>query len=92
MLESIVILGKTYKIDMVDDQGIPGYMGRANRQYQRIVLSKSNAPEQLEDTLLHEVIHIIDSELAIGLTEENVQRLACGLHSAGYRREGVNNA
>lgn len=83
---TINVLGKPYQVQLLEHYDIQENMGYAQRSQQRIALNKSNAPEQQEDTLLHEVIHIIDRELALGFDEATVQRLACGLHSAGYRR------
>ena len=86
MRSSITILGKTYEIKLVNDVEAAGNMGTAKRSKQVIILNKELcAMEQLDETLLHEVIHIIDGELVLGLSEETVARLAVGIYSAGYR-------
>lgn len=81
----IVILGKPYKIQYMDDINMQGMIGSAKRTKQAINISTEQAKEMAEETLLHEVVHIIDGELILGLSEETVTRLAVGLYSAGYR-------
>jgi len=84
----MTILGKPYEVRMTDDVGAGGSLGQSKRSKQVIVLNTEEcAPEQLDETLLHEVIHIISGELVLGLDEETVARLAVGLYSAGYRVE-----
>jgi hypothetical protein len=86
MKDSITILGKPYAIRYVDDIGASGSLGTANRPKQIITLNtESCAPDQVDETLLHEVIHIISGELVLELDEATVARLAVGIYSAGYR-------
>ena len=54
---------------------------------QLIVINREQGKQQLEETLLHEVLHVIDDELKLGLAEEQITRLAVGIYSAGYRRK-----
>lgn len=86
MTDRIVILGKTYDVLKVTDIESAGNLGNAKRSKQIITLNfEQCAPEQLEETLLHEVLHIIDGELVLNLPEETIARLAVGIYSAGYR-------
>ena len=86
MTDHITILGKNYSVVLTDDIGSAGNLGNAKRAKQVITLnSEICAPQQLEETLLHEVIHIIDGELVLGLPEETIARLSVGIYSAGYR-------
>ena len=84
---SITILGKPYSVRYTDDEQTGGksIMGAANRMSQTIVLNKGCATKQKNETLLHEILHVIDGELILGLSEESVARIAVGLHSAGIR-------
>jgi len=85
--KSITVLGKPYAIRYTDDIGAAGMLGSTKRGRQIIVLNEEVcAEDQLAETLLHEVIHIIEGELALDLTEATVARLAVGIYSAGYRR------
>jgi len=83
--KQITVLGKTYTITLVDDISCGETMGSCRRHSQTICINEELAKDQSDETLLHEVIHIIDGELVLGLTEETVARLAVGLYSAGYR-------
>jgi peptidyl-tRNA hydrolase len=74
--KKIDILGKPYKISYLDDIEMQGNMGTARRADQDIRINKQNGIEQIEETLL----------------EETVARLAVGIYSAGYRREGTKHA
>jgi hypothetical protein len=82
---NVDILGKSYEVMIVDEIHAGGNMGNANRSLQKITISSYSAHEQQQDTLMHEILHIIDGELKVGLTEEDISRLAVGLYSAGYR-------
>lgn len=90
MAEFVTILGKVYSVDRFNDSGMQGLMGSAKRTAGRINISTEQSTESAEETLLHEVIHIVDGELLLGLSEETVARLAVGIYSAGYR-VGVQN-
>ena len=79
------ILGKEYKVVFLDSISMNGLCGQAIRDMAILKINKSITKEQQEETLIHEVLHIIDSELVLDLTEEDVSRLAVGLYSAGGR-------
>ena len=80
----MVILGKPYKVTSMP---LHGSMAVCDRDKQTITIdSESCSNEQVEEALLHEVIHIVDLELVLGLSEETIARLAVGIYSAGYRR------
>ena len=85
MPKEITILGKTYTITIKDDDGMQGLMGSAKRTENKIDILDNQSAESAKETLLHEVIHIIDGELLLNLSEETVARLAVGLYSAGLR-------
>jgi len=90
VLSSIMILGKKYTISELPDATMQGLLGSAKRTAQTINISSDQEIESKDETLLHEVIHIIDGELRLELSEDTVARLAVGLYSAGYRI-GANN-
>jgi len=80
------ILSKPYEIlEAKDTQVASSIMGSCNRTMQKIVLITDIGIDQVADTLIHEVVHIISHELGIGLKEVDVMRLAVGLYSAGVR-------
>jgi len=84
--EKITILGKEYTVRYTDSIGTCGNMGNADRSKLFInVDTAALAPQQVESTVLHEVIHMIDGELRLGLSEEIISRLEVGIYNAGYR-------
>lgn len=46
-----------------------------------IILNPLQAENDLADTFLHESLHHIDRDLAIGLSDENIHRIVAGLCS-----------
>ena len=84
--EKITILGKEYTVRYTDSIGTCGNMGNSDRVSQFINVDASTlAPQQIESTILHEVMHMIDRELKLDLPEEVISRLEVGIYSAGYR-------
>ena len=80
------ILGKPVEIRWTEEiLEVAATLGASSSIKQTIWLSTALQPEQLADTFLHEVIHIVSDELHLGFDEDTVCRLACGLHSAGVR-------
>lgn len=86
--DNIEILGKIYEIEYFPDNMMQGLLGATNRVMQKINISTNQGKDSLPETILHEVIHIIDGDLKLELTEETISRLAVGLYSAGYRIVG----
>ena len=81
----IDVLGKPYLLEYKSNYECSERMGATSIPEQKIRVNKTTGIEQQGDTLLHEVIHIVDIELALGLPEETVRRLAVGLYSAGCK-------
>jgi hypothetical protein len=81
-VKQVEVLGKTYDIVRIREDTGMGNLGAAAVHHQKIFLRQDIGPDQVKDTLLHEIIHLVDNELKIGLEEEDVARLACGLYSA----------
>ncbi len=88
-IETMQILGKPYTIKYTDSIGTCGNMGNAARAKQFINVDAALGPQQIESTILHEVLHMIDGELKLDLSEETIMRLEVGIYSAGYRRKSV---
>lgn len=82
----MIILGKQYRVDYVKSNDISGMFGSAKRSDALIRINSEISQEQQEETLLHEVIHIVDEELKLDMTEDQIHRLAVGLYSAGYKK------
>jgi hypothetical protein len=67
----------TYKEHSKEDPS----MGTSDCKMGTVKLCEGMPPDIAEQTLLHEIIHLIDRNLAIGLKENQVISLAAGLYS-----------
>ena len=85
---NIRILGKRFSLQFVpaDHEGLkdgpddcePG-MGRQETDNQRMFVREGQPLDSEQDTVLHESLHCIDEMLELGMTEEQVTKLALGL-------------
>lgn len=78
-MNSLNILGKTFKVEWVDE--LDGAVGETYTHKQLIRMQKGTPPDTERETLLHEVIHAVDESLALHMTEAQVHGLACGLYA-----------
>jgi len=86
-MTTITILGKPYSVTYHSDTDMLSMLGSSNRTAASIRISKEMCPDQMDETLLHEVLHIISLELMLKFDEETIARIAVGIHSAGYRTQ-----
>ena len=84
-MKKIKILGKDYKVEYVDANALGGAYGDCCTKQAYIRINKETTKQHQEDTLLHEVIHIISEEVDLELTEPQTRRLATILYSIGVR-------
>lgn len=83
--KKLKILGMTYEVrSTVPDEGnllanSRDCAGSVTVNKALILINKDNHIDQQRDTLLHESLHAIDYQMSIGLTEEQVQRVASSL-------------
>jgi hypothetical protein len=81
-LTKVYVGNRVFAVKEVEDGSISDSLGEVLFTLGRIDLAPNQTPDCLADTLLHEVIHVIDFVFgAIGtyLTEEQVVRLTGGL-------------
>lgn len=82
-IKDLKLLGKTVSVEFVD--AIPnapqGAVGLNNCNTLRILLLKDQADDSMKDTMLHEIIHMLDYEYQLGLKERHVHCLASGLYA-----------
>ncbi len=75
------ILGKLYAIEQkVPQVHEEKWFGFADETGQRIVYTSEQGPDQCRDTVLHEIVHILEQQLVCGLKEREVSVLATGLY------------
>lgn len=75
-LESIRIIGKTYKLLNVDNLDV---MGLCEDEKQQISIRNGMPLENWADTVIHECAHAIDFNMKLGLTERQVHCIGSGL-------------
>ena len=82
--DKIKISGIDYKIeiakDYTDDMNEAENRGRVVFRKGVIRILESYFPESKSRTLLHEIIHILDDDLDLDLTEQTIRRLTSGLY------------
>ena len=67
---------------MHNSEGVHAW-GRFNAELQRIELDANQPSSKLGETLIHELIHAIESSVDLGLNELKVQILANSLNQLG---------
>ena len=73
------IQGKRYKVASLAPEA--GLLGRCDSDSCTIFLMDGMEGQQERDTLLHEALHAIDSELKLDFTEQQVHALASSLYA-----------
>jgi hypothetical protein len=74
------VIGKTYDIHYGTGKPLgKDDIGDFDPAEQRITIRTGQKIETEQDTLLHEVLHAIDSELNLNTSEEQIAGLATGL-------------
>jgi hypothetical protein len=79
METTLKIIGKTYSLSVVDEVDEQGSLGECNDTLQRILVKSGQKPDQAMDTVLHEIVHAVDYQMHLGLTERQVHSVASGL-------------
>lgn len=78
--KSIRIIGKDYKIEPIEDTSLgTSDWGRADHFKQKLSYLVDQTPQQLRDTMLHEVIHAIEYGVKLDLSERDVHALSAGI-------------
>ena len=86
-LDKLKILGKTYTVVY---EGSPYFepdvqpevkWGMCDHTGQKIHLYSGQMEEMMLETLLHETIHVIEGDMQMKFTEEDVSRLAAGMQA-----------
>ena len=77
---SVKVIGKTYSITYTNGRPLDdGNLGEMDPDKQTLTVKKGQPLEQEQDTVLHEVMHAIDHELGLSLSEKHVKGMATGL-------------
>jgi hypothetical protein len=80
------IIGRTYEIavvpsdhDILNNDDGANLLGRVDHNKQRIAISDEQCLEAMQDTLMHEIVHAVESCMNITVSETAVTRFATGL-------------
>lgn len=83
--DKVRINGIIYDVEIANYEGNDfvsiNYWGHCYHDKCKIVLNKSIDKQKLEQTFLHEIIHIINIDYELKLDEDDVTRLANGLYA-----------
>jgi len=77
-------MGKTYAIQLwPNDAGLSegSDLGHSWASQQWIRANAHTPAERRDQTILHEIVHMVDAELKTGLDEKDVCRLAAGIYA-----------
>lgn len=75
------ILGYQYKIVKKHSDNIEG-LGYCKSTQLQIDINEKQAPQQLESTMLHEMLHALSYHLHLELSEQQVMSLEAGLYQS----------
>ena len=80
---SVWVLGKMVKIEPVDPDAAPSFgtdrIGEFRPHANIIRYDPGTEIQQIQETIVHEIVHAIDWNLSLGFTERTVQRLGVAL-------------
>lgn len=90
MIKKIKLLGKTIDINYVHDVNVSRtVLGLSCTGDSSITISANQTEENIEETLLHEIIHMVSNSLAIELNENQVTQVSAGLYSVYKENPGL---
>ncbi len=77
---AVKIIGKTYGISYATGKPLDdGNLGELDHDKQSITIRVGQPLEQEQDTILHEILHGVDHELFLKMSEKQVRGMATGL-------------
>ena len=78
--KEVEIMGKTWRLAFVEPVSDDNKMGESKQVACLITIATGQNPQQERDTVLHEVLHSVCSELGHYPTEEVIQSLSAALY------------
>lgn len=82
-VNSVVLNGKSFNFSFVPaiPNAPPGAVGYNNCNTQHIFVLENQAEDSKKDTVLHEILHVLDYEYQLSLKERQIHCLAAGIFS-----------
>ena len=78
--KTLVLYGQCYTVERVADLAAAEHRYGETNYYRHTISIDDRCARSVQwATLCHEVLHVIDEQLALGLEEEDVRRLDSGL-------------
>jgi len=82
--DKVKVAGIEYKVeickDYTDEMNEAEFRGKVFFKENKIKLLNSYSIDEKMRTLIHEVLHIIDDNSKIDMSEETIRRVSCGLY------------
>jgi hypothetical protein len=85
----VTILGKEYEIIEADATIMNDKVGICEFTKQKIYIATGLADDLYADTLLHEILHVIDFTIGLELTEKQVIGIAGGLYAVWKDNQNI---
>lgn len=83
MIERLRLFGKAYTVELQSESQLETkYQGRIDYQKCLITILAGLASDASKETLLHEIVHALEHELQLNLSEQQVGALSVGLWAA----------
>ena len=77
--DRVRVMGKVYSITYIENSDAIESNGVCKNDTLSILIADELPPDEERDTLLHEIVHAVDNQISIGLTEKKVRQIATGL-------------
>jgi hypothetical protein len=79
--KSVDILGKTYNIKFLKDTKFEeDEFGEVDFDKMEISINVEKGTDHQRDTVVHEILHAIDYDMKLNLSEKQVRSLACAVY------------
>lgn len=78
--KSVEILGQTFKIEMRPSKTMKDALGWCAPNKNRICLVKGMPEDREGEVFIHEVLHAIEKNLSLKLSEKDINNLALGVY------------
>lgn len=90
MLPEIDIMGVPHKIRIMKNYTpTEGMMGRGNIINSEIVIAEEMSPDMKNQTLLHEILHLVSDFTSSKLKEDQVNAISAGLYQVIKANPGI---
>ena len=79
--KTVHFIGQDYEVQMLEKKDMPKLLGFCDVNKNVIQLRDSLKGDKLGEIFLHECIHAVESQLSLGLSENQVNSLGVGVYA-----------